>query len=246
MKKEEIASTANAGTVAKEREASTASAGADKKQENAASNAQSKEGRPERKSLLEIARESKNEEAIKLADAIEEAKKKRRELVESKKKESKTLHYKMFELQTVNALIDMGKLGDYKEKSALVRKLMRQKRGLEFRISTESFSLNDEKELIRKIREVDKQLNEALRTVKLYRKKELVTKDIEDYTKKVNDAKASIAAINDEITNMYDKLKKMLNLHEQRKQKPQRQQPKRQAPLAPSINLESIAVIKKK
>ncbi len=205
-----------------------------------------KKEEPRRKSLLEIAKESNKDDAVKLANDIEEAKQKRRELVESKKKESKTLHYKMFELQTVTALIDMGKLGDYKEKSALVRKLLRQKRGLEFRISTESFSLNDEKELIRKIREIDKQLNDALRTVKLFRKKELVTKDIEEYTKKVNDAKAGITAINDEITNMYDRLKRMLNMQERRAQKPIRQPAKRQAPAAPSINLESIAVIKKK
>ncbi|MEM0147794.1 MAG: hypothetical protein QW139_02130, partial [Candidatus Micrarchaeaceae archaeon] len=90
--------------------------------------------------------------------------------------------------------------------------------------------------------------DEALRVVKLFRKRELVAKDIEEYTKKIEEEKKAINEMSDNITSMYYKLKVLLNLHARKleKEKKVTKPAKKQAPSLPEINLESIAVIKKK
>ncbi len=139
----------------------------------------------------------------------------------------------------------MSPQGDYEEKLKKVRMLKRQKERLEFRISTEASSLSDEKALIRKIREISAEIDEYMKTVRLVRKRDLVKKDIEEFSGKVVELNGSIAELDKQLDVLYDSLRRLIKAErvQERRKRPER---KAQPPPMPEVNLEDIAVIKKR
>jgi len=123
--------------------------------------------------------------------------------------------------------------------------LKRMKARFEFKISTEASSLAQEKEIIRKINEINRELNEALASVRLERKLGFITKDIEDYRRLITDINAKIAEFDSKLDGLYVVLRKSLGIKGWQN-KPQQQKQKKQQQAEVPINLEDIAVIKKK
>lgn len=122
------------------------------------------------------------------------------------------------------------------------------KESIEFRISTESHTLASEKELIRKIGEVDKELNEAIKVFKLKRKLVLIEGDIEQLKKEIEQEEASIVESNKRLDVLYSELRLLTRAPHRsadgrRQQRPRRPEFKEEQM---SISLEDIAVIKKK
>ncbi len=154
--------------------------------------------------------------------------------------------YKEAESQAISKLLTMEHERDKNnEKRRKIGQLKRLKNRLEFKIATEASSLSEEKDLIRKIDEINKELSEAYKSIRLERKGEFVKGDIEEYRKRLTELEAKIAETDKVLDGLYERLRKILGIRRERKEERQRKrmQPK---PQIQEINLEDIAVIKKK
>ncbi len=192
-------------------------------------------------------KESKNPEVAKLKEEIDAVKKKRTEVIIKVKENRRRLNYKEAETIALTRLLEIEK---NKDKDNAKRKkigyLKRLKNKLEFKISTEATSLAAEKDLVRKIEEINKELNDAYKAIRLERKSEFVKKDVDEIRKNLLELEAKITEHDKKLDEHYDKLRKLLGIERSRHiSKPQSARKKVQAS-SQEINLEDIAVIKKK
>ncbi len=143
------------------------------------------------------------------------------------------LAYKQAEFETFSKLNEMNK-----ERPRNIGYLKRQKEKLEFRIATEASTLNSEKELIRKIKAIDEDLEKSLKSFKVKRKVELVAGDIEELKKEIDAQEEKIKASNTKLDELYSALRAMSD-HRQKqvKHEPHRERTK-------AISLEDIAIMK--
>ncbi len=127
--------------------------------------------------------------------------------------------------------------------------LKRMKNRLEFRISTDASSLDKEKEIIRKIGEINRELDELGASVKIKRKIGLVKGDIEDYRKEILELEPKITAIDKELDIAYDGLRKVLGIERtmyMKPKKPMQRHKEQKTQQIQEINLADIAVIDKR
>ncbi len=154
--------------------------------------------------------------------------------------------YKEAEGAAIDRLLKMKKEAEKdQEKKKGIGYLKRMKARLEFKISTEASSLSQEKEIIRRINEINRELDEALASVRLERKAGFIVKDIEGFGKDIKEINDKITELDGRLDGLYANLRKMLGImaaKQQHKEKPQRQK----RPVQNDINLEDIAVIKKR
>jgi uncharacterized coiled-coil DUF342 family protein len=183
---------------------------------------------------------------MKLKEDIDNMRKDRNKLIARVKDSRRRLGYKEAESAAIQTLLKMKKEEDKDgEKRKKIGYLKRMKQRLEFKISTEASSLSQEKEIIRKINEINHQLNEALAGVRLERKLGFVNGDVENYKKAIAEVNSRIAELDTKLDGLYVNLRKSLGIGTWQNNKPQR--PKRvQQPRSTEINLEDIVVIKKK
>ncbi len=168
-------------------------------------------------------------------------------LIDQIKKLRSRINYKQSEGETIEKLLQMGNLSkNYGERQAKLRMLHKQKQKLDFRISTEAFSLNEEKELVRKIKEIDLEIAEALRVVRLFRKREYIKKDMEEYTAQLKKLDSDIAESDKKLDDLYSNLRKVLKVNMRERPKPVPQKRERKRPEILEVNLEDIAIIKRK
>lgn len=193
-------------------------------------------------------KENKNPEVMKLKEEIDAAKKLRSGIIDRIKMQRRKLGYKEAEGAVISRLLELEKNKDQNnEKRRKIGYLKRLKNRLEFRISTEAKSLTEEKELVRKIEEVNKELNEAYKAIRLERKTDFIKSDIEAYKKTISELEMKIAESDKQLDELYNKIRKLLGIEKSKFEK-QQQKPRRKAP-APQmqeINLEDIVVIKKR
>lgn len=125
--------------------------------------------------------------------------------------------------------------------------LRRKKEQLEFRISTEAFSLEAEKELIRKKATIEKELNEALASYRLKKKEEFLNKDIESLGKRVADLEVRIKESDKKLDVSYSRLRQLTGEERRRSGlgRPERKPPREQQKSV-DISLADIAIIKDK
>ncbi len=168
--------------------------------------------------------------------SIDEEKKKIPPLIESVKRSRRRLSYKVAEKAAVSKLAEASK-----ESTKEIGFLRRRKESLEFRIATEAFTLEAEKELIRKKNEVEARLNEALKSYRLRRKVEYIDGDIVELTKSIEQIEASIAEVDKRLDVLYSELRRMTG--EARRQRP-RQERIPSEPRRVEVSLADIAVIK--
>ena len=124
--------------------------------------------------------------------------------------------------------------------------LKHMKQKFEFKISTEASSLSQEKEIIRKINEINQELDEALASVRLERKLGFIKKDMDEYQKGITDINKRIEEIDVKLDGLYTSLRKSLGIGSWQNKQKHQQQVKKVQPQNQDINLEDIAVIKKK
>jgi uncharacterized coiled-coil DUF342 family protein len=192
-------------------------------------------------------KESKNPEVGKLKEEIDAVKKQRGDTIAKVKENRRRLNYKEAESVAIGRLLEIEK---GKDKDNAKRKkigyLKRLKNQLEFKISTEAQSLTAEKDLVRKIEEINKELNVAYKVIRLERKTELVKSDIEECRKNINEFELKIAEHDKKLDELYDKLRKLLGIERAKRVKPATKKRVQSQQMPQEINLEDIAVITKK
>jgi uncharacterized coiled-coil DUF342 family protein len=169
---------------------------------------------------------------------IDEAKNKRAELIDQMRRLRGKLNYKQAE-QTA-----LSKLSVINRTIANVGKLKKMKSSIEFKIATEASTLNAERELIKKLTEINEELDEALKSYRSRRKLELVSKDIEDIGKALESFKTQVLDVDKNLDELYAQLRELTGWKRKEERKAGRRTPKREEPF--EISLEDIATIKKK
>lgn len=167
---------------------------------------------------------------------IDEEKKKIPPLIDSVKRNRHRLSYKLAEKAAMAKLAAMSK-----DNTKEIGYLRRRKESLEFRIATEAFTLEAEKELIRKKNEIETQLNEALKSYRLKRKVQYIDKDIEELTKNISEIEAKIAEVDKKLDELYSNMRKMTGQMRRERPRPER---KSMEPRQAEFSLADIAVIK--
>ncbi len=129
-----------------------------------------------------------------------------------------------------------------------IRYFKKLKNRIEFKISTSSLSLNEEKDLIRKINQVNEELAKSMKFVRLKRKSELINSDIEEFKSNINQLDDEISAIDLKLDDYFSKLRAInrTNNKFERFTRPSTFNNRKYEPRpTPNFSIEDIAVIKK-
>jgi hypothetical protein len=204
----------------------------------------------ERPSLNELIKGSASPEAAKIKEDIDTLRKERSKIIAKIKEHRRRLGYKEEEGAALQHLVAVNKEKDKDgEQAKRYNYLRRMKNRLEFRISTEAGSLQKEKEMIREISEINQELASLSVVVRMDRKLGLVKGDIEECKKSLAELEPKIVEIDAKLDLMYTELRGKLGITKRPmpERKPmQRESRPRPQPRDEEINLEDIAVIKKK
>lgn len=168
----------------------------------------------------------------------------RRDLIKEFKSAERSLRYKEEEYQALSKLLEPHREEMEKNRKEIGR-LKYLKRKYEFAIETEASSLEKERTLIRRIKETDVQLNEALRYARMERKMLNIKNDVEQYKARIAETTKKIREHDAKLDELYAKLREILNIRKVKKPRTERRERPQPKPL-PEINLEDIAVIKRK
>ncbi|MDE1804622.1 MAG: hypothetical protein KGH59_02475 [Candidatus Micrarchaeota archaeon] len=184
----------------------------------------------------------KEQKIAELNSKIEEERKKRLSLIDTARRLKYKLAYKQAELAALSKLTEIKPT----ERTKSIGYLKRQKERLEFKISTEASSLSAEKDLIRRINEIDEELDKAIKSYKQKKKVELIKGDIEEAIKLIGEQDKKILDSNKVLDLLYDELRSITGYRgERREYKPgERREHKPQKPQ--EISLADIAIIKDK
>lgn len=175
----------------------------------------------------------------KLNKEIDEEKRKKSGLIIRIKKFRQRLAYKLSEQEALKGLVELNK----NTKTKNIGYLRRRKENIEFRIATEAYTLEEERELIRKKEQIDKELEEAIKGYRLRKKAEFIIKDIAELTKGIEQTTAGINEIEKKLDILYANLRQLSGA-ERRKRAPIKRELHDVKPV--EISLADIAVIKDK
>ncbi|MBU0591347.1 MAG: hypothetical protein ABIJ10_05185 [Candidatus Micrarchaeota archaeon] len=160
------------------------------------------EGEPEKPAEeakeVQETRELTHEEQVKAR--IEELETQKSSLIERIKKINRKIKYKQYEKKA---------LGPYLEqtKAVQIAPYRKQKRALEFKISTAAFTPRMERELLKKLRKIDEQLGEVKEVERARRKIKYVEKDISDGETEILTIEEELKIIRGELKKLYDQNK---------------------------------------
>jgi uncharacterized coiled-coil DUF342 family protein len=196
------------------------------------------------KTLNELIAESNNPEAKALKQEIDKVSEERRGLIKELKNMERLMGYKMEEHRAITELLSSHQK-ELEESKRSIGKLKRMKRNLEFAIETEASSLEKEKALIRRIKETNTKLDDALMFIRLERKMNNIKGDIESYNTRIQETAKKVHEYDAKLDELYARMRSVLNIRRSKGQK-QGKKEKPQPRQMPTINLEDIAVIKKK
>jgi uncharacterized coiled-coil DUF342 family protein len=199
--------------------------------------------------LNEAIKNSKNPEVTQIKGEIDELKRQRSDIIVKIKGNRRKLSYKEAEAAAIAKLLEIERQkGTSDSKRRKIGQLKRLKQNLEFKISTEASSLAAEKDLVRKIAEVNAELNEAYKVIRLERKQELVKGDLLECNTNIEQFGKQIVEMDKKLDDLYAKIRGLLGREgfaAKQQMMPPRQK-KQQIQQNQEINLEDIAVIKKK
>jgi uncharacterized coiled-coil DUF342 family protein len=171
---------------------------------------------------------------------IEDEKKKRSHLIDQMRRLRSKLNYKQEEQAA------LSKLSVMHSAPKNIGRLKRMKSSIEFRIATEASTLEAERELIKKLNEINKELEEALNAYRFKRKVELVAKDIDEIGKALESYKNQVVEVDRRLDELYAKLRGLTGW--KRKPNERHEKPRRASnhdePF--EVSLEDIATIRKK
>ena len=190
-------------------------------------------------------KESSNQQAKDIKDKIDAIKKDRGEIIYRIKDFRRRITYKQAEGAALDKFLEMEKAsGEGESKRKKIGYLRKLKSGLEFKVATEAGSLAAEKALVRKIAEVNSELNDSLKSIRMERKSGLIKEDIKEYSERLQELNKKVLDMDKELDDLYRSLRKTLNIPYEKRKLPGRERKPQPAPV--EINLEDIAVIKRR
>lgn len=135
-----------------------------------------------------------------LNSKIQELEKAKNELIERIKELNKRLRYKKYEQKALEPFLE-------ETKNVRTGPLRKHKRDLEFRISTQAYTPQIERELLKEMKKVDSEL-EKMREIEWARKKKrLVEQDVEEANKEILSIEEKLKTIREELKQLYDNIK---------------------------------------
>ncbi len=195
-----------------------------------------------KQSLNELVKESHNTKAEGIMQQILGLRKQRSKLIGISRRGRRMLAYKEEEKAALDKMVNEAEMREANSKVIYLKKM---KKRLEFKISTEAASLNAEKELVKRISDVNAQLDKALAPLRLERRLSLVKGDAERYGKEITNSAKEIAEIDTKLDGLYTELRRTLGIAGGRRQQHAPRKEGRGPSASQEISLEDIAVIKK-
>ncbi|MGC8662228.1 MAG: hypothetical protein ACP5RT_00355 [Candidatus Micrarchaeia archaeon] len=171
-----------------------------------------------------------------IKENIDKEKKQRFEIIDKLKMLRKKVGFKKAEQSAISKLLEGSN-----EQEKKIGYLFRLKEKLEFKISTGAFTLDAEKDLIRKINEVNEELDSALKKKRLRKRIELLGGDIEALNKEIEEKEKLVKESEKKLDALYDELRGILG-----RRRPRQAREKRNSPKEQKISLADIAIIKEK
>ncbi|MEM3791506.1 MAG: hypothetical protein QXL16_02145 [Candidatus Micrarchaeaceae archaeon] len=172
---------------------------------------------------------SLNEKGKGISEEIGKAISERRSLISKAKKIRDTLSYKRREKNAIDKLLEMNK-----EKLKEIRKLIKRRESLEFKIATEAFTLDAEKELIKKKEAVESELSRLIHIKRMANRSRLLQGDVEKLESELKSVEEEIKAKDKVLDELFAKIRS------KRQKKPKVKNQKED-----EISLSDIALIKK-
>ncbi len=135
-----------------------------------------------------------------LKGKIDELEKKKSELIERIKALNRRIRYKKYEQKALEPFLEQTK-------DVQVAPLRKQKRALDFRISTAAYTPKMEKELIKQLKKVDEELDKVKEVERARRKIKYVEQDITDGETEILKIETELKVIREELKKLYDEMK---------------------------------------
>lgn len=137
-----------------------------------------------------------------LRSKIDELEKRKAELIERIKQLNRRIRYKKYEQKALLPFLEQTK-------DVRVIPFRKQKRALEFKISTAAYTPRMEKELLKELKKVDDELDKVKEVERARRKQVYVEKDILDGEAEIVGIEGQLKGIREELKKLYDELKGM-------------------------------------
>ena len=149
-----------------------------------------------------------------------------------------TKHRLLYKLDEKAAVSKLAQISQQQTKD--MRYLRRRKNEIDFRISTEAFTLEAERDLIRKRNVVEKELNEATKSYKLRKKVEFIDRRIEEMNKQIETMTVQLKESNKKLDDYYNEMRRVSGNERRRRDSPKKDE-KRQK--QSEISIADIAII---
>ena len=131
---------------------------------------------------------------------IDELEKNKAALIERIQELNKRLRYKKYEQNALEPFLE-------ETKNIRIGPLRKNKRDLEFRIATQAYTPQIEKELLKEMRIIDAELIKIREVEWARKKKKLVDQDVLDANKEILTIEEKLKAIREELKQFYDNIK---------------------------------------
>ena len=131
---------------------------------------------------------------------LEDLEKKKGELIEEAKKVNNRLKYKEMELKAIEPFVKQTE-------DVNPEPVKRRLRRLEFKISTQAFTPKKEKELLKRLKTLEKEAEFVLKVERARKKKALIEKDLEELRKKKEELDKQLSEIREQIKEMRKRIK---------------------------------------
>lgn len=131
---------------------------------------------------------------------IDELEKQKSELIDKIKKINRRLRYKQYEKKALEPFLE-------KTKSVAVEPVRRRKRILEFKIATQAYTPKMERDWLKEVKKVDKQLDELREVERARRKSRYIEKDIKEGEDAVKEIETDLKVIREDLKKLYDAMR---------------------------------------
>lgn len=131
---------------------------------------------------------------------VDELEKKKAELIERIKQLNRRIRYKKYEQKALQPFLEQTK-------DVQVAPLRKQKRALEFRISTAAYTPKMERDILKHLKKVDEQLDKVKEVERARRKIRYVEQDISEGESEISRIEVDLKVIRDELNKHYDEMK---------------------------------------